>query len=131
MQGTAPLYVKFAAAGYDPDGDIQEYYWDFGDNSDNQPERIYTDIPEAVHIYNAPGTYKAKVQVKDTRGNWLGGNVECELEIKAKEKPEPQVLGASDDKVLPETGASAIAFPAGIVISALSLVVAKNKFKLV
>lgn len=101
-EGTASLYVKFAAAGYDSQGDIKEYKFDFGDNSDNQPQRINNVHPEGIHVYHNPGTYTAKVEVLDSRGVWHGGNSECETEITVKDSPQPQVASASTE--LPETG---------------------------
>ena len=103
-EGTAALYVKFAAAGYDSAGDIKEYRFDFGDNSDNQPQRITNIHPEGTHVYHNPGTYKAKVEVVDSRGVSHGGNSECEVEITVKDSPEhvPQIAGSVHE--LPETG---------------------------
>lgn len=103
-RGTSPLFVKFAAAGYDPESGIKEYHFDFGDNSDNQPQRVFNVHPEATHVYNNEGTFTATVQVKDSRGNWKGGNSECKIEIDTRGEPEVvgQVLGAS---TLPQTGA--------------------------
>ncbi|QQS39278.1 PKD domain-containing protein [Candidatus Woesebacteria bacterium] len=128
-EGTAALYVKFAGAGIDYQGQIKEYHWDFGDNSNNQPERINTKNPEAIHIYNNKGTYKAKLQVMDSRGVWHGGNSECELEVVVKEEPTPQVAGAATE--LPSTGFSAPnVIVAGLGLTALGAII-KRRFKLI
>ena len=128
-EGTAALYVKFAGAGVDYQGEIKEYHWDFGDNSDNQPERINTQNPEATHVYHNSGTYKAKLEVLDSRGVWHGGNSECETEIIVKDEPSPQVAGVATE--LPSTGVSGpLAALASISLVGLG-VKAVKRFRLV
>ncbi len=61
--GDAPLRVRFAATGDDPDGpegDL-EYAWDFGDGATAFGRN-------AVHRYAEPGTYEAEVTVTDADG---------------------------------------------------------------
>jgi len=101
-EGTAPLTVKFTGSGYDKNGDIKEYEFDFGDTSDWQPQVWNTTDSEAAHRYENPGTYTAHLKVKDQGGQWRNGNDDCKKEIKVTK--EPQVLAASAPKGLPETG---------------------------
>ncbi len=63
VSGDAPLEVRFSAAGDDPDGDESRlaYAWDFGDGGTASSR-------EAVHRYEQPGTYEAKVTVTDPDG---------------------------------------------------------------
>ncbi|NKF23950.1 protease pro-enzyme activation domain-containing protein [Solimonas marina] len=66
-QGTAPLSVVFnGSASADADGDGLSYYVvDFGDGSD----LAFQDSPIfPAHVYSEPGTYTAKLQVRDARG---------------------------------------------------------------
>jgi len=105
--GTVPLTVRFVASGFDNHGDIQEYEFDFGDSSDNQPQVWRQKDPEAAHRYENSGSFIATVRVKDSRGQWQGGNSECRVEINVS--GQPQVLGKSTAKGLPETGAPAAA----------------------
>ena len=59
--GNAPLLVQFSANGADPEGDTLTYSWDFGDGSTSLRQN-----PD--HTYMEPGTYNAKVTVKDSKG---------------------------------------------------------------
>jgi hypothetical protein len=101
-EGTAPLTVKFTGSGYDKNGDIKEYEFDFGDASDWQPQVWKTTDSEAGHRYMNPGTFTASLKVKDQDDQWRNGNDDCKKEIKVTSKP--QVLAASAPKGLPETG---------------------------
>lgn len=111
-KGTAPLTVRFNGSGYDEDGEIKLYKFDFGDASDGQSQIWEQEESEAYHRYMDEGTYFASLHVKDSRGNWRNGNDDCKVEIKVTD--EPEVLGASTTTELPKTGTpAAIAF--GIV----------------
>lgn len=105
-EGTAPLTVRFNGSGYDEDGDIQMYKFDFGDNSDGQPQIWEQEESEAHHRYEYPGTYIVGLHVKDSRGNWRNGNDDCKKIIEVK--GEPEVLGASTTTELPKTGTPAL-----------------------
>ena len=62
--GDAPLKVSFICRTDDPDGRINEYVWDFGDNT---RERI-TASRSITHIYHDPGAYQARCTVVDVYG---------------------------------------------------------------
>ncbi len=113
--GSIPLTVRFTASGFDNRGNIQQYEFDFGDSSDGQPQVWRQDGSEASHRYENAGSYIATVRVKDSRGQWQGGNSECRVEITVTGKP--QVLGKSTAKGLPETGTP---LTAGVVIVSLA-----------
>lgn len=104
-EGVRPLTVTFNASGYDSNGTIQEYEFDFGDASGGQAQVWKQTSNVAAHRYENAGTYTATVKVKDSRGNWSGGNSECAKTIKVTDKP--QVLGATTPKELPKSGANA------------------------
>jgi PKD repeat protein len=60
--GQAPVLISFVPSGSsDPDGEIIQYSWDFGDGK-SAIGRI------ANHTYSAPGNYVAKLTVTDNRG---------------------------------------------------------------
>ena len=60
--GVMPLSVTLSgAASYDPDGSITSYAWDFGDGSTGSGET-------ASHLYNATGTFLARLTVTDNEG---------------------------------------------------------------
>ncbi len=61
--GASPMKVTFDTKGTaDPDGDPITYSWNFGNGQmSNKPNPTVT--------YSKPGNYKAKITVKDTKGN--------------------------------------------------------------
>jgi PKD repeat protein len=61
IRGTAPLDVRFTASGRDPEGGALMYTWDYGDGSAGAGRSV-------THRYLTPGTYTAKVTVKDAQG---------------------------------------------------------------
>ncbi|MFC1649620.1 PKD domain-containing protein [Patescibacteria group bacterium] len=126
--GATPLTVRFTASGFDNHGDIQEYEFDYGDSSDDQPQVWRQNEAEAAHRYEHAGSYIATVRVKDSRGHWRGGNSECRVEITVTGKP--QVLGKSTAKGLPATGAP-VAAGAVLLSLAGSGVALIRRFKLV
>ncbi|MCL6642293.1 MAG: PKD domain-containing protein [Candidatus Bipolaricaulota bacterium] len=55
--------VVFDASGSkDPDGQIVEYLWDFGDGSPTESG------PTVIHVYSSPGQYTVKLTVTDDQG---------------------------------------------------------------
>jgi parallel beta-helix repeat protein len=63
--GTAPLHVTAdAAASHDPDSDIVDYRFDFGDGTVVGPQPS----PNAAHTFSAGGTYPVTVRVTDGTG---------------------------------------------------------------
>jgi len=65
--GTAPLTITFdISASYDPDGEVISFTFDFGDGTELLEG---TDITEPIeHTYETPGSYFAKLTVKDNGG---------------------------------------------------------------
>lgn len=59
---TDPSTVTFSANGFDPDGTIGAFTWNFGDGT-----RFVVDNP-AVHTYDAPGVYTVSVSAVDSQG---------------------------------------------------------------
>ncbi|HYO55548.1 PQQ-dependent sugar dehydrogenase [Archangium sp.] len=60
--GYAPLHVRFSSAGTgDPDGDLLDYSWDFGDGTGSS-------LAHPEHSYTANGDYTAQLTVSDRRG---------------------------------------------------------------
>jgi PKD repeat protein len=74
--GTAPLKVNFSSAATDPDGDQLLYVWSFGDGKQAGGE-------SATHTYTAPGTYNAKITVRDVPG---GATAEATVQIVVRPK---------------------------------------------
>jgi PKD repeat protein len=61
LTGQAPHAVSFSAVGSDPEGGALTYAWDFGDGATSLRQN-----PD--HTYLEPGTYTAKVTVRDPKG---------------------------------------------------------------
>ena len=104
--GTAPFSITFTGTGEDTDGSIQEYEFNFGDTSNGQNQLTRTTSNQASHTYNNAGTFIASLLVKDSRGNWVGGNGDdCKVQLTSHN--QPTVLAAETPKTLPKTGAEA------------------------
>ncbi len=104
--GTAQLTVKFTGSGFDPNGPILEYEFNFGDASGGQPQVVTQTESEAAHRYESDGEYVASLRVKDQGGQWRDGSDDCKQTITVS--GEPQVLAASVTQ-LPKTGVGALA----------------------
>lgn len=102
QEGTAPLTVRFTGSGFDKNGPILEYEFDFGDSSGFQSRIWKQKEAEAAHRYENAGVYVASVKVKDQAGIWRDGNNDCRKVIWVRGKP--QVLAATKTKSLPEAG---------------------------
>ena len=111
-EGNAPLTVRFTGSGFDKNGPILEYEFDFGDASGNQPQVWRQKESEAAHKYEYPGTYIASLKVKDQGGTWRDGNDDCKVTITVKSTPK--VLSTSIADELPSAGVSVLAL-AGIL----------------
>ncbi|KKR28715.1 MAG: PKD domain containing protein [Candidatus Woesebacteria bacterium GW2011_GWA1_39_8] len=105
-EGSAPLTVKFTGSGFDKNGPILEYEFNFGDGSGFQPQTWKTTDDTAAHRYENSGTYIASLKVKDQGGQWRDGNDSCKVTVTVDGKP--QVLGTSTPSTLPATGGSAL-----------------------
>lgn len=62
-----------ASDSKDPDGQITEYLWDFGDGSPTESG------PTVIHVYSAVGRYAVKLTVTDDQG--LSGSLEKSIEV--------------------------------------------------
>ncbi|MGD9129735.1 MAG: PKD domain-containing protein [Candidatus Woesebacteria bacterium] len=73
-----PAKVKFRARGSDNKGEIKKYRFYFGDG-----QEIETSDSEITHKYEVSGTFQARVEVKDSVGNWKTSTA-CTTEVKVK-----------------------------------------------
>ncbi|MCP6718328.1 MAG: PKD domain-containing protein [Patescibacteria group bacterium] len=71
-QGAAPVEISFTGLGHDNDGSIIDYGFIFGDGSSST-----TTFDNISHIYNTPGTYCAKLKIKDNDGVWSATPGDC------------------------------------------------------
>ena len=105
-EGSAPLTVRFTGSGFDKNGPILEYEFNFGDSSGFQPQVWKQKESEAAHRYENAGTFIASLKVKDQGGTWRDGNDDCKVTITVKSTPT--VLSSSTVNELPSTGASVL-----------------------
>jgi PKD repeat protein len=65
--GTSPLLVNFEGAGsYDPDGEIVEYHWDFGNGETSTYNYVTSGI--ALYVTDVARTYVVTLTVTDDDG---------------------------------------------------------------
>ncbi len=91
--GEAPLEVGFdASESSDSDGDNLSYTIDFGDGDS-------ANTVTATHIYTTPGTYTAKLTVKDGKGGT--GSVSLSIVVIAKPvEPTGETIYVNNGKIL-------------------------------
>ncbi len=76
-----PANVTLRARGSDNLGNIQRYKFYFGDGKIEE-----TDSPEITHKYEVSGTFTARADVKDSKGNWKTSSA-CEATVRVKSAP--------------------------------------------
>lgn len=79
---TAPSTVTFDINGYDNKGNIQEYRINTDDN------RVIEDGDDKIeHVYDTPGMYTIRAYIKDSQGNWVGGDNGCKRTLYINTQP--------------------------------------------
>jgi hypothetical protein len=86
-----PAKVVLRARGSDNKGGIQQYRFYFGDGN-----RTETGDNEITHTYDSSGSYLARVDIKDSQGNWKSNSM-CETTVHVTSSPvESHRSGCSD-----------------------------------
>lgn len=67
LVGTAGDVVRFTDRSFDPDGNISDRAWSFGDGTGHSDKVV-------EHVYNAPGTYNVSLTVFDEPRSLLAGS---------------------------------------------------------
>jgi len=67
--GEAPHVVTFTGQGFDDDGTIVEYAWDYNGDGTYDWTSPVTASPPAMQTYNSAGTYNTKFRVTDDDGS--------------------------------------------------------------
>lgn len=99
---TVPAKVKFRASGSDNKGAIQGYRFYFGDGN-----RVDSSSNEVTHEYTSSGTFTARVDVKDSLGNYVTSN-SCEETVTVKSSSiESHKYACSDLFISADNGAKA------------------------
>jgi PKD repeat protein len=83
--GKAPLKIRFMGSGFDVDGIIMEYEWDFGDGSSDNNQNV-------IHTYESPGRYFVILKVIDN-DRIIGID---NIEINALENYKPTAIAWAD-----------------------------------
>lgn len=97
-----PAKVKLKAFGSDNKGAIQAYRFYFGDGT-----RLETTNQEVTHEYTSSGKFTARVDIKDSLGNYVGSDA-CEAEVRVKSSSvESHKYGCSDLFISADNGAKA------------------------
>ncbi|MCF8111253.1 MAG: PKD domain-containing protein [Desulfobacteraceae bacterium] len=78
VSGPAPLTVHFTANGEDPDGTVEQYWWDF--DGDGQWDTYDTVARNYNHTYQTPGRYDATLRVRSSSGREATESIEITVE---------------------------------------------------
>jgi hypothetical protein len=97
-----PAKYQFEARGSDNQGDIQKYKFYFGDG-----QQVETDSSEVEHTYESSGTFTARVEVKDSKGNWRSSS-SCKTQLTVQSSAiESHKSACSDLFISADNGAMA------------------------
>ncbi|MBD3279258.1 MAG: PKD domain-containing protein [Candidatus Pacebacteria bacterium] len=112
----APSDVMFQVTGFDNKGEIQAYKLEYSDNgSQTQEGNIFE------KHYAKAGSYQVQAYIKDSKGNWKGGDDSCKKTVYIKTKPIV---------TQPKTGAplafSLFSFSSGVLGLGLKLIKKKS-----
>jgi parallel beta-helix repeat protein len=107
----APLTVNFNGSGFDTDGTIASYLWDFDDGNKSTEQN-------PVHTFTSPGTYHVKLTVMDNDGDLDVAMVTIVVEPEHDEKVD------DTDKKIQDEEANRGAFWLLVAGGALSMFIA-------
>ena len=96
LKGWFPLKVSFKGGGYDPDGRIISYHWNFDDTL--IPKKMESNEKNPTHIFWIPGTYLVELTVKDDNGAISKDYIKIEV----KKNPIIEIVKNVIVKMLPD-----------------------------
>lgn len=86
--GPSGSAIQFNGSGsYDLEGALDNYQWNFGDNS-------FGSGPAPAHIYNTAGTYTVTLTVTDNTGLTTTGSTTATIYPASNKMPVPNIAGA-------------------------------------
>lgn len=101
-RSTVPAKVTLRARASDNKGNIQRYKFYFGDGSTQETDQL-----EVQHTYESSGSFVARVDVKDSQGNWKTSS-RCEDTVRVDSSPvESHKSDCSDVFITTTNGAQA------------------------
>ncbi len=89
-----------ASDSKDAEGNIQFYFWDFGDGS----EEVYAQEPTMTHTYTATGTFALAIRVRDSYGAEDTASITVTVVASEDEVPAKTTPGAGQETTPPSTG---------------------------
>lgn len=102
----APTTVRAQVAGFDNKNYIQQYKIDYGNGITRESVN-----PIFEQQFNQAGTWRMKAYIKDSEGNWVGGDNECSKPLYIQTKPLQSQ---------PNTGTPTIFTIAGLIAACIS-----------
>lgn len=112
----APSTVSFTITGYDNKGSLQAYRIDFGDGNLHE-----ADSNLFKKSYPTAGTYTVRAYIKDSHGNWKGGEGSCKRTLYIKTQPLTQQPATGT-----ETLTTISSLMAGVIGFSLKYLIRKN-----
>lgn len=129
ITGVAPFTVRFTASGNDPKGSITGYEFTLGEQINGKIKMVTQESNQLIYTYTVPGTYTASVRIKDSNGDYKGGNIECSKKITVT--GTLKALNTEKSDKLPETGVSDYIPSMGLAAMFFFGIWAYKKFKTV
>jgi parallel beta-helix repeat protein len=122
-----PLTVNFNGSGFDTDGTIVSYLWDFGDGNKSTEQ-------DPVHKFTSPGTYFVKLTVMDDDGDLDVAMVTIVVEPEHDERvddPDKKIQDEEENKgafwLLVAGGALSLVIAFFIMLFAIWPILIRNK----
>jgi PKD repeat protein len=110
--------VSFTGTGYDNDGSIANWFWDFGDGNNSY-------LQNTTHIFSRPGTYNVSLMVTDDDD----ATATATLTIIVNEDTIGTKQGDKGDNIFDFVSFTFIVLIAAIIVISLIILISKNQAK--
>ena len=88
-----------ASDSQDAEGNIQFYFWNFGDGT----EEVYAQVPTITHTYTATGTFALAIRVRDSFGAEDTATISVIVVDSAEDVPDTTPDGSTTEPTVPDT----------------------------